>query len=191
MSAPGPGGGPIPAELAEPVKLAVFDVDGVLTDGGVYVGATESGEPIELKRFDVRDGLGLKLLQWAGIEVAMVSGRVSPATEVRARELGVECHQDGGAHKLPIVRRLMERLGIGWENVAMLADDLPDLAVFRKAGLKAAVANATAPVAEIADWRTAQPGGRGAAREFCDALLAARGDLDWVVRRYVDERSGP
>jgi 3-deoxy-D-manno-octulosonate 8-phosphate phosphatase (KDO 8-P phosphatase) len=177
--------------LAKPVRLAVFDVDGVLTDGGVYIGATASGEPMELKRFDIRDGLGLKLLQWAGIEVAMVSGRVSTATEIRAGELGVECHQDGGAHKLPIVRGLMERLDLGWENVAMLADDLPDLAVYRMVGLKAAVADAMAPIAEIADWRAVQPGGRGAAREFCDALLAARGDLDWVMRRYVDERSGP
>jgi 3-deoxy-D-manno-octulosonate 8-phosphate phosphatase (KDO 8-P phosphatase) len=181
----------MPAALAEPVKLVVFDVDGVLTDGGVYVGTTASGEAMELKRFDIQDGFGLKLLQWAGIAVAMVSGRVSAATEVRAKELGVECHQDPDAHKLPIVEGLMRRMGIGWDNVAMLADDLPDLAVYRKAGLKAAVANASAPIAEMADWRAARSGGRGAAREFCDALLSARGDLEWVIRKYVDERSGP
>ena len=184
-------GGPIPPELAERVRLVVFDVDGVLTDAGVYVGTTESGEAVELKRFDIQDGLGLKLLQWAGVEVVMVSGRVSAATESRARELGVECHQDGGAQKLPIVRSIMERMHIDWENVAMLADDLPDMAVFRHVGLKAAVANAVPQILEVADWRTAARGGRGAAREFCDALLAARGDLEWVIQKYVDERSHP
>ena len=183
-------GGPIPRELASRVRLVIFDVDGVLTDGGVYIGSTASGEGAELKRFNIQDGLGLKLLQWAGLEVAMVSGRVSKATELRARELGVECHQDDGAHKLPAVRGMMERMEIGWDEVAMLADDLPDMAVFRQVGLKAAVGNATASIAERADWQARRSGGHGAAREFCDALLAARGELDRVVSRYVDERSG-
>jgi 3-deoxy-D-manno-octulosonate 8-phosphate phosphatase (KDO 8-P phosphatase) len=183
-------GGPIPEALAMRIRLVIFDVDGVLTDGGVYIGSTESGEAVELKRFNIQDGLGLKLLQWAGLEVAMVSGRVSKATELRARELGVACHQDDGAHKLPAVRGIMERMGIGWEDVAMVADDLPDVSVFRHVGLKAAVGNATASITELADWQARRSGGHGAAREFCDALLAARGELDRVVKRYVDERSG-
>ena len=183
-------GGPIPPEVANRVRLVIFDVDGVLTDGGVYIGSTESGEGVELKRFNIQDGLGLKLLQWAGLEVAMVSGRVSDATELRARELGVECHQDDGAHKLPAVRGIMERLGIGWDEVAMVADDLPDMSVFVQVGLKAAVGNATASIAELADWQARRSGGHGAVREFCDELLAARGELDRVVKRYVDERSG-
>jgi 3-deoxy-D-manno-octulosonate 8-phosphate phosphatase (KDO 8-P phosphatase) len=184
-------GGPIPEALAIRVRLVIFDVDGVLTDGGVYVGSTESGEAAELKRFNIQDGLGLKLLQWAGLEVAMVSGRVSRATELRARELGVGCYQDDGAHKLPAVRGIMERMGIEWDEVAMVADDLPDVSVFRHVGLKAAVGNATATVAELADWQARRSGGHGAAREFCDALLAARGELNRVVKKYVDERSGP
>jgi 3-deoxy-D-manno-octulosonate 8-phosphate phosphatase (KDO 8-P phosphatase) len=183
-------GGPIPEALAIRVRLVIFDVDGVLTDGGVYIGSTESGEAVELKRFNIQDGLGLKLLQWAGLEVAMVSGRVSKATELRASELGVGCHQDDGAHKLPAVRGIMERMGIGWEEVAMVADDLPDVSVFRHVGLKAAVGNATASIAELADWQARRSGGHGAAREFCNALLAARGELDRVVKKYVDERSG-
>jgi len=183
-------GGPIPRELAARVKLVVFDVDGVLTDAGVYMGVTASGESVELKRFDIQDGLGLKFLEWAGLKVVLVSGRLSRATEVRAAELGIECHQDAGAHKLPLVRGIMEREGVAWEEVAMLADDLPDMAVFTRVGLRAAVANAVAPIAEAAHWQSSQRGGHGAAREFCDALLAARGDLEWVVEKYVGERSG-
>ncbi len=190
MSSKTPPGRALPAELARRIKLVVFDVDGVLTDAGVYMGRTESGEPVELKRFDIQDGLGLKMLQWAGLEVALVSGRVSAATELRARELGITCYQDASAHKLPPVRGLLERHGLEWSEVAMLADDLPDLSVFRLVGLKAAVANATPPIASIADWRASKAGGRGAAREFCDALLTARGELDGVVERYVTERSG-
>jgi len=184
-------GGTIPPHLARRVRLVIFDVDGVLTDAGVYMGRLPGGETVELKRFDIQDGLGLKMLQWAGLQVVMVSGRVSPATEARAAELGVECHQSEGGHKLPAVRRIAERLGVGWDEVAMLADDLPDVAVLLQVGLKAAVANAVPRVAGLADWRSTREGGHGAAREFCDALLAARGELERVVRTYVAERSTP
>ncbi len=176
-------------ELARRVRLVVFDVDGVLTDAGVYLGRTAGGETLELKRFDIQDGLGMKLLERAGLRVVIISGRVSEANSVRAAELGIELHQDAGAQKLPVVHRLMEEMGIGWDEVAMLADDLPDLSVFGQAGLKAAVANAVPMVAEMAHWRTTRPGGHGAAREFCDALLAARGELDGLVEAYVRERS--
>jgi 3-deoxy-D-manno-octulosonate 8-phosphate phosphatase (KDO 8-P phosphatase) len=190
--APEPGkAAPVPAELARRIKLVVFDVDGVLTDAGVYVGHDGSGHYVELKRFDIQDGLGMKLLQWAGIEVVIVSGRRSPASEVRARELGIPLHQDDAAQKLPVVRGIMAERGIGWDEVAMLADDVPDLSVFRHVGLKAAVANAVAIVADMADWRSTRRGGHGAAREFCDALLAARGELEGVVDAYVRERSLP
>lgn len=181
---------PIPAEVASRMKLVIFDVDGVLTDAGVYIGATASGEEVELKRFDIQDGVGIKMLMWAGLEVALVSGRVSTATTVRARELGiVECHQEANAFKLGVVKDLMARKDVAWEEVAMLADDIPDLAVLRFVGLKAAVGNATPPVLRIADWRAEKRGGHGAVREFCDALLEARGQLDGVIDRYVEERS--
>lgn len=181
--------GALPAEAAQRVKLVIFDVDGVLTDAGVYVGATDSGEPVELKRFNIQDGLGLKMLQWAGLEVAIVSGRISKATALRAEELGVEeCHQSPAGHKLAAVRDLLERKGVAWDEVAMLADDLPDMSVFTKVGLPCAVANAVSQVVEAAAWRTGLKGGEGAAREFCDALLDARGDLEWVVEKYISER---
>lgn len=179
----------IPGEVARRVRLVVFDVDGVLTDAGVQMGG--SGSDGETKRFDIQDGLGLKLLQDAGLVVAMVSGRISPATTARARELGIEeCHQDAGADKLPVVSDLMERHGVEWAQVAMLADDLPDMAVLSRVGLPAAVSNAVPAVRRVADWVSERRGGHGAAREFCEALLAARGELDAVCLRYVEERGG-
>lgn len=181
--------GVLPGEIARRVRLVVFDVDGVLTDAGVLMGG--AGADGELKRFDIQDGLGIRLLREAGIEVALVSGRVSPATAARAADLGItECHQDAGADKLPVVEALLERHGLNWSEVAMLADDLPDAAVFTRVGLPAAVANAVPPIRQSAVWVADRAGGRGAVREFCDALLTARGDLEAVCTRYVEQRGG-
>jgi 3-deoxy-D-manno-octulosonate 8-phosphate phosphatase (KDO 8-P phosphatase) len=181
---------PIARELARRVKLVVFDADGVLTDAGVYLGTTASGEAVELKRFDIQDGVGMRLLMWSGLHVAIVSGRVSQATELRARELGVDCFQEADARKIPAMEALLAKRNVAWEEVAMLGDDIPDLAVLRRVGLPAAVANATPQVKAIAVWESTKRGGHGAVREFCDALLRARGCLDEVVERYVNERSG-
>ena len=181
----------LPKESARAVRLVILDVDGVLTDGGVYVGEFPGGEVLEMKRFDIQDGLGIKLLQEAGVEVAVVSGRMSRATEIRARELGIEeCHQDGGARKLRIIRRLMEERGLEWSQVAMLGDDLPDLAVLRRVGLPAVVANATDEARKAAVWQGEKRGGQGAVREFCESLLKARGDWEERVELYVTARSG-
>jgi 3-deoxy-D-manno-octulosonate 8-phosphate phosphatase (KDO 8-P phosphatase) len=186
MSAPAA----IPPELAERVKLVVFDADGVLTDAGVYIGATASGEPVELKRFDIQDGVGMRLLMWSGLHVAIVSGRLSRSTELRARELGVECYQEADAHKIPAMEALLEQKNVTWEEVAFLGDDIPDLAVLRRVGLPAAVGNATPPLDEVAVWKSTKRGGHGAVREFCDALLEARGCSKEAVERYVAQRSG-
>lgn len=182
---------PLPRELAQSIRLVIFDVDGVLTDGGVYMGSLPDGEAVELKRFDIQDGLGMKLLEWAGVEVAIVSGRVSQATSVRARELGIrECHQDGGAQKVRVIQEMLKDRGLDWREVAMLADDLPDLAVLRRVGLPAAVANATEVARRESLWQGGKAGGRGGVREFCEALLKARGDWEEQVERYVRERDG-
>lgn len=179
----------IPVALAERIRLVVLDVDGVLTDGGVYLGATLAGDRVEMKRFDITDGIGVRLLQESGIEVAIVTGRCSDAVRLRAEELRIrECHQDPSAAKLPIVRDMMERLGAGWDQVAFVGDDLPDLPVLRRAGLPAAVTNAAAEVRAVASWISTRHGGAGAVREFAEALLGARGVWTAAVERYVAER---
>ena len=180
----------LPRDLAEKVRLVVLDVDGVLTDSGVYLGALPDGQPLEMKRFDIQDGLGIRFLQWGGIEVAIVSGRVSEATAIRARELDItECHQDGGAQKIRAIQGILDRLGLDWDQVAMLADDLPDLAVLRKVGVPAVVANATPEAREAAVWAGNREGGHGAVREFCEAILRGRGDWSLLVEDYVKARS--
>ena len=193
MSTPSiPGeGGRIPVEVARRIRLVVLDVDGVLTDAGVYLGQDGTGATVEFKRFDIQDGLGLRLLQEAGIDVALVSGRVSPATAVRARELGIDaCHQVAGAHKLPTVRALCQERGLQWDEVAMVADDLPDIPVLERVGLPVAVGNAVREVRQAALWTTRREGGRGAVREFCRVLLEARGEWRTRVEAYVDARRG-
>lgn len=181
----------IPAERAGRIRLVALDVDGVLTDGGVYLGATDAGERVEMKRFEITDGLGVRLMQEAGIEVAIITGRESAAVRLRAAELGIsECHQDASAAKLPILRALMERLGFAWEEVAFLGDDLADLPVLRRAGLPAAVANAVAEVRAEAAWTARRRGGEGAVREFAEALLRSRGEWAEAVERYVRQKEG-
>lgn len=180
---------PISREDAVRVRLVCFDIDGVLTDGGIYLGATDSGERVEMKRFEITDGLGIRLLQDAGIAVAIVTGRESAAVRLRAEELRItECHQDATAAKLSVMEKLIQRLGLAWEQVAFLGDDLADLPVLRRAGLPAAVANAVPEVRATARWVGIRRGGQGAAREFAEALLHARGEWAPLVERYVEER---
>lgn len=176
-------------ELAASIELVVLDVDGVLTDGGIYVGAAGSGESVELKRFEITDGLGVRLLQHAGIEVAIVTGRRSEAVALRGQELGIEeVHQDPGAQKLPIVSEMLARKKIHWDAVACLSDDLPDIPVMRRVALPVAVANAVPEVRAVAMWRTCRRGGEGAVREFAEVLLKARGEWNRVVDEYIGER---
>lgn len=180
---------PIDAALARRIRLVVLDVDGVMTDGGIYLGATERGEPVEMKRFDIQDGLGIRLLREAGIEVAIVTGRESHAVRIRAEELEVEeVHQDRTAAKLSTVSALLERRGVRWEETAFVGDDLPDLPILRRCGLPAVVGNATADARATAVWAAAREGGRGAVREFAEALLTARGEWAERVERYVADR---
>lgn len=173
----------IDPELARRIRVVVLDVDGVLTDNGVYIGRGSDGHAHELKRFHIMDGLGIRMLAWAGLHVVLVSGRASPATEIRARELGVECLQEG-SRKMPVVARVLSREGADWAQLAMVADDLADLPVIRRAGLPVAVANAAPEIRDRALWRTTRNGGDGAVREFAEALLQARGVWDRLVEAY-------
>ncbi|UCC72690.1 MAG: HAD hydrolase family protein [Gemmatimonadota bacterium] len=178
-----------PADIARAVKLVVLDVDGVMTDGGIYFGATASGETLEFKRFEITDGLGVNLMQRAGIEVAIVTGRRSEVVAMRARELGIEeVHQDPEAEKLPVVGGILERRKLDWSEVAFLSDDLADIPVLRRVALPVAVANAVPEVIALARWQTRRFGGGGAVREFAEDLLKARGDWAAVVESYLVER---
>lgn len=181
----------IAADVAGAVRLVILDVDGVMTDGGIYLGVTASGEMLEAKRFEITDGLGVWMLQQAGIEVAIVTGRSSEVVAMRARELSIrEVHQDPRARKLPVVRDMLERRRLEWQNVAYLSDDLADIPVLRRVGLPVAVANAVPEVRAIARWRTSRSGGNGAVREFAEALLKARGEWEGVLDGYLREREG-
>jgi 3-deoxy-D-manno-octulosonate 8-phosphate phosphatase (KDO 8-P phosphatase) len=179
----------IDPEVARRIRLVGLDVDGVLTDGGIYLGDV-NGQRMEFKRFDILDGLGIKMMQLAGIEVAIITGRVSEAVALRARELGVtDVVQDQHARKLPALRRLLASKGMQESQVAFVGDDLPDLAVLRVVGLPVVVANCTDDVARLGALRLTRAGGRGAVREFAEVLLRARGEWDDLVERYVRSRS--
>ncbi len=178
------GSRPIPVDLARRIRVVVLDVDGVLTDNGVYMGATAAGERIELKRFDIMDGLGLKMLQWAGLRVVLVSGRQSAATTARAGELGIECRQVAGGYKLGTVEEILDDARAGWDELAVVGDDLADLPLLDRAGLPATVPNGAPELKARARWVAARPGGNGAAREFAEALLKARGDWPRLVEAY-------
>lgn len=156
---------------AQAVRVAFFDVDGVLTDGGLYF--SEAGEA--LKRFDTLDGHGIKLLAHVGIVPAVVSGRDAPALRQRLAALGVTHLRLGVQDKLPAAEALLAEFGCTWEQAAAMGDDWPDLPLLRRAALACAPAQAHAEVHAVAHYRTQRQGGHGAAREFCDLLLTARG----------------
>lgn len=183
---------PIPETTARRVRLVVLDVDGTLTDGGIYIGVGSgngSEAPIELKRFHVEDGIAVRMMRKAGLEVAIVSGRMSSATALRAAELGIpDVHQDHNAHKMPAMKQLMAAKEVEWEEVAIIGDDLADLPLMRKAGLPATVANGVPEIRRAAVWQSVRRGGQGAVREFAEALLRARGQWDELVDEYCRER---
>jgi 3-deoxy-D-manno-octulosonate 8-phosphate phosphatase (KDO 8-P phosphatase) len=158
---------------ARRVRLAIFDVDGVLTDGTIFMGAR--GEAF--KAFNILDGHGLKMLRDAGIATAIISGRKHAAVDRRARELSIDHVIQGRSHKIPEFERLLKRLRLRDEECAYTGDDLPDLPVLRRAGLAVAVANAVEAVKAEAHYVTRLAGGRGAVREVCDLILGARGQL--------------
>jgi len=175
--------------LAARIRLVCFDVDGVLTDGGIILG-DNAGTRVELKRYDIQDGLGIKMLQQAGLLTAIITGRESESVALRARELEVdEVVQDNQARKVPALRKMLEKRGLDWSEVAFVGDDLPDLGVMRLVGLPVAVGNASAETRRAATVQLNKHGGAGAVREFCELLLRARGDWDTQVERYVASRS--
>jgi YrbI family 3-deoxy-D-manno-octulosonate 8-phosphate phosphatase len=160
------------------VKLLFLDVDGVMTDGRITINA--QGE--EIKTFDVKDGQGLKMLRSSGIEIAIISGRKSAVLEHRAKDLGIDCLNQGVEDKKALCRQLVKEKGLTKEQVASMGDDLPDLAMFEESGLCIAVADAVREVREAADFITKSKGGRGAVREVCEWLLKYQGKWDKALK---------
>lgn len=175
-------------ERAARVRLLVLDVDGVLTDNGIYLGVVDERR-VEFKRFDIQDGLGLALLRGTGVEVAWLSARPSEATALRAQELRITtCVQDPHGRKLAALTAMMGERHFGWDEVGFVGDDLADLAVLQRVGWAVAVANAIPEVKAVAHWTTERPGGHGAVREVVERLLRARGEYEPALARYLAER---
>ncbi len=172
---------------AKPLKLVLFDVDGVLTDGHLIFG--DDGQ--EYKAFNSRDGHGLKMLGRSGIEVGIITGRTSKLVERRAADLGVRHLYQGYEEKLPVCERLLNDLGYGWEHVAFVGDDVVDLPVLLHVGLGIAVHNSHWLVAKHAHWITPSMGGQGAARDVCELVMHAQGTYTEQMQMYLLARARP
>ena len=173
-----------PPELllkAQNIRVAFFDIDGVLTDGGLYL--TEQGETI--KRFNTLDGHGLKMLQKAGITPAVITGRDSPALRVRLKALGITHAHFGTEEKVPAAEITLRALGLDWAAAAAIGDDWPDLPVMRRSAFSSAPPDAHLEVRARAHHVTQARGGHGAAREFCDLLLVASGRYASLLADYA------
>ena len=163
------------------IKLVAFDIDGVMTDGGLHY--TDDGH--ELKTFNVQDGLGVVLLRRAGIKVAIITGRTSNVVNCRAKDLGVEHVFHGVGDKGAVSGQLLEQLGLQWSELAFMGDDLIDLPAMTRCGLAIAPANARPVVKERAHMVTDASGGKGAVREAIEFILAAQGKLDAAFAPYL------
>jgi 3-deoxy-D-manno-octulosonate 8-phosphate phosphatase (KDO 8-P phosphatase) len=169
------------AARARRVRLAIFDVDGVLTDGTLYLSAR--GE--EMKAFNILDGLGLKMLAGSGVRLAVITGRKSAVVARRAKETGIAHVLQGVGDKLDAYQGLLRKLGLAEEETSFMGDDLPDLPVLRRCGLAFSVPNAPEIVRSQAHYVTAVPGGRGAAREACEFMLRAQGTFEAQAGIYL------
>lgn len=167
--------------LAQKIKLIIFDVDGVLTDGGLYF----SDEGVEFKRFNSLDGLGIKILKDNGIEPAVITARSSKTVEHRMQNLGIEHYYQGQDDKAVAFTRLLNTLSLNAAEVAYVGDDIIDLPVMSKVGLAIAVSNAHDLVKENAHLVTTKAGGNGAVREVCDFLLKAQGKFELAMQPYL------
>jgi len=170
-------------DKAKQIELVIFDVDGVLTNGGLILG--ESGD--EYKVFHSRDGLGLVMLRESGCHIAVISGRSSSMVSVRMAAFGVEYVYQGQNDKGKALKDLLDKLGIEAKATAYVGDDLIDLPAMRRVGLAIAVADAHPLVIENAHWVSKENGGRGAAREVCELIMHARGSLDSQIQHFLND----
>lgn len=170
---------------AASIKLVVFDVDGVLTDGRLLLG--DNG--VEYKAFHSRDGHGMKMLASTGVELAIITGRRSQLVAERMASLGIVHVHQGHAAKLPVFEKVVGDLSVEPSQVAYVGDDVVDLGIMARVGLAVAVANAHPLVLQQAHWHTPSDGGRGAAREVCDLIMQAQGTLDAVHHAYLSGKA--
>lgn len=169
-------------ELAKDIKLLVLDVDGVLTDGGLYFG----DEGILMKRFNVQDGFGIKLAQSVGLEIGVITGLNQKPVERRVRELGIEHYYPGHHRKIAPFRDMCSNIGIDPSQAAFMGDDWIDLGVMKEAGLALSVPNGLPDVIDAADWVSTRSGGEGAVREAISFLLEAQGLLEEAKKQWID-----
>lgn len=171
------------SERAKRIRAVALDIDGVLTDGRIGYGSGAG----EIKFFDVKDGLGIKLLQRAGIKVGVLSGRSSQANRTRIAELGLDFAIEGSHDKGSALEELAAQLGGETSEILFVGDDLVDLPAMRRAGVAVAVGDATAEARQAADLTTQRPGGRGAVREAAEWLLREQGRWDDIVTHYREK----
>ena len=171
-------------ELAAQIRLLLMDVDGVMTDGKLYNLPDSHGNMVETKGFDTQDGISLQWLAWKGLKTGLISGRVSPATEVRAKQCGMTYIYQGHIEKIPILEDILQQSGIPPKQVAYMGDDLTDVVIMNRVGLSIATANARPEVKRCAMHITEKPGGGGAVREIAELLLKAQGHWDDLLRKY-------
>ncbi len=171
----------MPATRAKLIRLIAFDIDGVMTDGGLYF--SDSGE--EFKRFNSLDGHGLKMLRASGVEVAIITGRTSRCVDARAKNLGITHLYQGVEHKLEAMVDLLDKLRLSRDVAAYMGDDVVDLAVMRHVGLAISVPEAPLLVRKHSHYVTQRSGGHGAVREACELIMSAQGTLDAQLAPYL------
>lgn len=175
---------PIPSHLIEKankIRCLICDVDGVLTDGVICMTA----EGTELRSFHVHDGMGLKFLMNSGIEVAVITTSKVPVIDHRMKQLGISHYYRGQVNKLAAYQDLKQKLGFTDEEFAYIGDDWPDWEIMKQVGLSIAVGDAVEKVAKLADWKTHKPGGRGAVREVCEALMMLKNSGEKALETYL------
>ncbi|MUG31984.1 KdsC family phosphatase [Psychrobacter sanguinis] len=168
-------------QAASKVKLLVLDVDGILSNGYIIY----DGEEIETKCFNVKDGMGIKAVKWAGVKTAIITGRSSPMVNKRAKEMGIDYVIQGRDDKLEALNQLLLDLPISLEQCAYMGDDLPDIKALQSVGFSATVANAHAEVLSRVMMVTTRAGGEGAVREVCDLILKGHGKYEQYISQYV------
>jgi 3-deoxy-D-manno-octulosonate 8-phosphate phosphatase (KDO 8-P phosphatase) len=170
---------------AQAIKLLILDVDGVLTNGRLYIGNDQE----ELKVFDIKDGLGMCLLMKTGVELAVITGKQSHIVERRMKDLGVKYVAQGQLNKVPAYLDLLDKLKLSPEQTAYLGDDLPDLPLLKKVGLAAVVADAVPFIVSHAHYQTKAKGGKGAVREICELIMSAQGTLSTIQESFFKDGS--